>query len=138
MENNYYDVTTGKQVELSPLQKMYLELEKIITPRLLDDFCGYNEETQGFDIVLATKEIIEAKEQECEELKKGVIKQCPNCGEQYLNQIGAELFEENTRLKEIINEIKEYCELDNLYHGELPFNTHFDDILNIINKAKEK
>lgn len=73
MGNNYYDVTTGKQAELSPLQKMYLELEKIITPRLLDDFCGYNEETQGFDIVLATKEIIEAKEQECEELKKVLL-----------------------------------------------------------------
>lgn len=70
MKNNYYDVTTGKQAELSPLQKMYLELEKIIEPRLLGDFCGYNEETQGFDIVLATKEIIEAKEQECENYKK--------------------------------------------------------------------
>ena len=99
MENNYYDVTTGKQAELSPLQKMYLELEKIIEPRLLDDYCGYNEETQGFDIVLATKEIIEAKEQECEELKKGVLEQCPNCGEQYLNQIGAELYEKCEELK---------------------------------------
>mgnify|MGYP007123285039 CR=1 FL=1 len=99
MENNYYDVTTGKQSKFSLLQKMYLELEKIITPRLLDDFCGYNEETQSFDIVLAIKEIIEAKEQECEELKKGVIKQCPNCGEQYLNQIGAELYEECEALK---------------------------------------
>ena len=99
MKNNYYDVTTGKQAELSPLQKMYLELEKIIEPRLLDDYCGYNEETQSFDIVLATKEIIEAKEQECEELKKGVIKQCPNCGEQYLNQIGAELYEKCEALK---------------------------------------
>lgn len=63
MENN-------KPAELSPSQKMYLELEKIIVPRLLNDFCGYNEEAQGFDIVLATKEIIEAKEKECEELKK--------------------------------------------------------------------
>lgn len=53
----------NKPAELSPLQKMYLELEKIIEPRLLDDFCGYNEEVQGFDIVLATKEIIEDKEQ---------------------------------------------------------------------------
>ena len=70
MRNNNYDVTTGKPVEFSPLQKMYLELEKIITPRLLGDFCGYNEETQSFDIVLATKEIIEAKEQECENYKK--------------------------------------------------------------------
>ena len=42
---------------------------------------------------------LQAKEQECEELKKGVIKQCPNCGEQYLNQIGAELYEECEALK---------------------------------------
>lgn len=42
---------------------------------------------------------LQAKEQECEELKKGVIKQCPNCGEQYLNHIGAKLYEENEALK---------------------------------------
>lgn len=44
-------------------------------------------------------EELQNKEQECEELKKGVIKQCPNCGEQYLNQIGAELYEECEELK---------------------------------------
>lgn len=63
MKNNNYDVTFCKSAKLSPLQKRYLELEEIIK------LCGYNEEMQGFDLVLAIKQIIEAKEQECETLK---------------------------------------------------------------------
>lgn len=51
-------------------QNLYLDLEKFIKPRLLDDFCGYDEESQSFNIVLAVKQIIEAKEQECEIFKK--------------------------------------------------------------------
>ena len=45
---------------------------------------------------------IEAYEQlkaENEELKKSVLKQCPNCGEEYLNPKGAELYNENVQLK---------------------------------------
>ena len=52
------------------LRILHEELLKIVEPRLLDDFCGYDEKQQGFNIVLAIKEIIEAKEQECEDLKK--------------------------------------------------------------------
>lgn len=48
---------------------------------------------------------LKAKEQECEELKRGIVKQCPICGEQFLSHIGAELFEENTRLKQALDEI---------------------------------
>lgn len=65
-----FDIITGKPAEFSPLQKMYLDLEEFIQPRLLGDFCGYDEEQQGFNIVLAIKEIIEAKEQECVALRK--------------------------------------------------------------------
>ena len=64
------DKCIGKSAEPSPLQRMYLELEKVIEPKLLDDFCGYNEETQSFDLVLAIKQIIQAKEQKCEDLKE--------------------------------------------------------------------
>ena len=53
---------------------------------------------------------LQAKEQECEELKKGVIKQCPNCGEQYLNQIGAELYEECEALKKQLEQQKALTE----------------------------
>lgn len=54
---------------MSKAQNLYLDLEEFITPRLLDDFCSYDEETQSFNIVLAVKQIIEAKEQENEKLK---------------------------------------------------------------------
>ena len=191
MENNYYDVTTGKQAELSPLQKMYLELEKIITPRLLDDFCGYNEETQSFDIVLATKEIIEAKEQEYEELRQYHNKCCKENAEkleQWLekyNQVSKDFYngkycnKENCNLLKIkeqecealkgenftfVDFIKTQEELIDKYEqsldeieeiankqrklvitGKTPLTPvinevgeDFIDILDIINKAKEK
>ena len=66
------------------LQKMYLDLEEFIQPRLLGDFCGYNEEQQGFNIVLAIKEIIEAKEQECEKYKQALDEIKEYCKEQNL------------------------------------------------------
>lgn len=50
-------------------QILYEKLLKIVKPRLLSDMCGINDNGE-FDIVLAIKEIIEEKEQECENLKK--------------------------------------------------------------------
>lgn len=145
MGNNYYDVTTGKQAELSPLQKMYLELEKKIEPRLLDDFCGYNEETQSFDIVLATKEIIEAKEQECEELKKQLEQQealtetYKTCYRAKHNDVKDELI----RLKQALDEIEKCCKQTcrlRCTNDCLGTRKHcgYGAILDIINKAKEK
>lgn len=138
MENNYYDVTTGKQAELSPLQKMYLELGKIIEPRLLGDFCGYNEETQGFDIVLATKEIIEAKEQECEALKKQLEQQealtetYKACYRAKHNDVKDKLI----KYKQALDEIEEFCIVYSNNHDA--YETVYKHILDIINKAKEK
>lgn len=51
---------------------------------------------------------LKAKEQECEELKKGVLERCPNCGEEYLNPVGTELYEELNELKREKAEIKKY------------------------------
>lgn len=85
------------------------ELLKVIEPKLLSDFCGYNEEAQAFDIVLATKEIIEAKEQECEELKKQL-----------------------TKYKQALDEIESYCNEQNL-----KYDTTACAILDIIDKIKE-
>lgn len=51
------------------LQILHEKLLKIVEPRLLSDMCGINDNGE-FDIVLAIKEIIEEKEQECEDLKK--------------------------------------------------------------------
>ena len=55
---------------MNKAQNLYLDLEEFIMPRLLDNFCGYDEETQSFNIVLAVKQIIQAKEQECQQLYK--------------------------------------------------------------------
>ena len=122
--NNYYDVTTGKQAELSPLQKMYLELEKVIKPRLLGDFCGYNEEIQGFDIVLATKEIIEAKEQECEAQRRKI---------DYYIKKTTQLLDGIDNYKQAIDEIEKYLDAQQQYlDGE-----DYHNLLDIINKAKE-
>lgn len=106
MKNNNYDITTGEPAELSPLQKMYLELKEIIEPRLLDDFCGYNEETQGFDLFLATKQIIQAKEQECEELYNEKMKLIDKSIEQKCKI--RELIDENA-IKEVVYKINGKC-----------------------------
>ena len=45
-----------------------------------------------------------------EELKKGLLQQCPNCNQEYLNPKGAELYEENIRLKQTLANIKEITE----------------------------
>ena len=39
-------------------ETFYDKLYQLVEPRLLDDFCGYNEEEQAFDIVQAVKEIL--------------------------------------------------------------------------------
>ena len=52
----------------------------------------------------AIEEIIQQLDQlkaENEELKKTVIQKCPQCGEIYLNPIGAKLYETLTEIKEI-------------------------------------
>ena len=40
------------------MEKGYIELTEIVSP-YIDDFTGYNEELQGFDIVLCVKELME-------------------------------------------------------------------------------
>lgn len=61
--------------ELKSKEQLYNELFKLVESRILGDFCGYDEEKQEFDIILALKEILETKEQECEKLKEKVEKQ---------------------------------------------------------------
>lgn len=47
---------------------------------------------------------------ENEELKKNIMYKCPQCGDEYLSPIGASLYEENNKLKQILTEIKEIAE----------------------------
>lgn len=115
--------------EFSPLQKMYLELEKIITPRLLEDFCGYNEETQSFDIILATKEIIEDKEQECEKLKFTI---------KHTGLLG--LMNKNVELKQALDKIEKIARENDIYKsdfGNCGYRNITSNILDIIHKGKE-
>lgn len=99
------DKCISKSTELSPLQRMYLELEEIIKPRLLDDFCGYNEETQSFDLVLAIKQIIQAKEQECE---------AQRCKIDYYIKKTTQLLDDMDKYKQALDEIEEFCKKQNL------------------------
>ena len=45
---------------MSKKKDLYEELLKVVEP-YLDDFTGYNEEEQAFDIVLAVKELLEER-----------------------------------------------------------------------------
>lgn len=55
---------------------------------------------------------LKRKEQECEELKKTIMYKCPQCGEEYLNPIGASLYEENNKLEQTLTDIKKIAEKD--------------------------
>lgn len=55
---------------------------------------------------------LKRKEQECEKLKKTIMYKCPQCGDEYLSPIGAGLYEENNKFKQILIEIKEIAEKD--------------------------
>ena len=46
---------------------------------------------------------------ENDDLKKSILQECPNCGEEYLNYKGVELYDENNQLKQALQEIKDYC-----------------------------
>lgn len=70
-------------------------------------------------IIRELQQKLQEKEQECEELKKGVIKQCPICGEQFLTKLGAELYEENKRLKQEVKDLKEQLETIELRRAEI-------------------
>lgn len=41
-----------------------------------------------------------------EELKKGIVLECPQCGGTYLNKIGCELYEEKQKYKQCLDEIE--------------------------------
>lgn len=53
---------------------------------------------------------------ENEDLKKSVLQECPNCGEEYLNYKGAALYFENSDLKQTLAEIKEICKTNVCKH----------------------
>lgn len=81
---------------------------------------------------------LQIKEQECEELKKEIA--FGNNG-QLSDKIRATVFkdlnEENLKYKQVLNEIKKNC-TDNYYVADPENRWIMDDIMNIINKAREE
>lgn len=57
--------------------------------------------------ILRRNEQLDQLKVENEALKKTIMYKCPQCGEEYLSPIGASLYEENNKLKQILTEIKE-------------------------------
>lgn len=53
-----------KEQRIEFLENGYGILTNFISTRMLDDFTGYNEEANGFDIIQAIKEVIEYQESE--------------------------------------------------------------------------
>lgn len=79
---------------------------------------------------------LQDKEQECEELKKGVIKQCPNCGEQFLSHIGAKLYEENEALKKQLEQQEALTETYKACY-RAKHNDVKDELIRLKQEAKE-
>lgn len=121
-----YIINKAKENKMSNSQNLYLDLEKFIKPRLLDDFCGYDEESQSFNIVLAIKQIIEAKEQKCEELKKQLDK--------YLNQEEEDIRQLNNdnKLDDILLVMEK---VNDKMEKELKYKQALDEIENYINQG---
>lgn len=80
---------TDLKEQLFLLKIDYAELEK-----------RYNDSFEQFNQLKA----------ENEDLKKSILQVCPNCGEEYLNYKGVELYYENNDLKQTLAEIKEIAE----------------------------
>lgn len=102
-----------KEQEIKLAKEMLIqndyETNKNTLPQIIEEFMSNNlldmQDDEGYTIPVFIQvenklETLEDLEQECEELKRGIVKQCPICGEQFLSHIGAELFEENAKLKQ--------------------------------------
>ena len=68
-----------------------------------DDGCFvrqlFEERYRAENQIVELNKTIQAKEQECEELKGISMKKCPKCGEVYLNSVGMEAFNQLDQLK---------------------------------------
>lgn len=60
--NCSYVVSNIEQMRMKELEKAIKDITELIQPHLIDAFCGYDENSKSFDVVLAIKEILEHKE----------------------------------------------------------------------------
>ena len=61
--------------------------------------------------ILTFKQQLDQLKAENDDLKKTILQECPQCGEEYLTPKGAELYDENEKLKQVLQEIKEICKI---------------------------
>lgn len=119
-------------------QQLYLELERIIEPQLTNGFCGYNEDTQLFDMALAVKEILDYKIREIAKLKIQLDEY-----KQLLAKKSIRLTTENRKLEnaldEIVEIVKQTCSqrCTNDCFGTKK-HCGYGAVLSIINKAKKQ
>ena len=58
--NKYFEIILAKEQEYKRLKEGYSELTDIVSP-YMNDFTGYNEELDSFDIILCIKELLKEK-----------------------------------------------------------------------------
>lgn len=116
------------------MEKGYIELTEIVSP-YIDDFTGYNEELQGFDIVLCVKELIQqlndkdnkritiltatndqlkAENKKLKELVKTRIEDlCDSCGASSMMPMPCKVYEQTLQeIKEIAEQMNNECFYD--------------------------
>lgn len=105
--NCYFKNWQRKEQECEQ-QKAELELFKTSNQTTIDQLKTENETL--FKAIEEVNKINKRLESENEDLKKSVLQECPNCGEEYLNYKGAALYFENSDLKQTLADIKEIAE----------------------------
>lgn len=88
--------------------KLYEDLLELVKPRMLNDFCGYDEEGQGFNIVKVLKEILEETELEREKLRADwydINEQLKDCEIDYerISEQYDKIVEQNKNLQSELN-----------------------------------
>lgn len=60
--NCSYVTSNIEQMKIEKLEKAIKDITELIQPHLIDAFCGYDENSKSFNVVLAIKEILEHSE----------------------------------------------------------------------------
>ena len=116
-ENNQLKVNNEK------MSKGYAELTEIVSP-YINDFTGYNEKLDGFDIVLCVKELLQQfkhlkteneKIKENRDYYKRIVDGCPDVCENGFCQIDFY----NKKLTKTLTEIKEITETQRRYIDDI-------------------
>lgn len=129
-----YQQLKRKEQECEELKAKF-ELFKSSNQTTIDQLKAENETL--FKAIEEVNKINKKLESENEDLKKTILQECPNCGEEYLNYKGAALYFENSDLKQTLTEIKEIA-YDGYNNGQSSYATfQCEKIINKINKVED-